>query len=359
MHDFEGKRYQSQGDDFEVEYSDLPFDEDDQRSVSGALVLPGLRLFSRAYTSSGKVIERCSHLLYATCTWLLADVGSNRFADGSTKADIELEITTLPPSVTNFNHFRGSLSALAARLSFRMRLWRVVFALVTIILAFLLIFSSFPNARGWVYGKFAHPTPNTSSGITVSYGQSIQIHSSMLINAGPSQSFAGTPITINGHNPRFGLKPGPAPQGSACPSRPLMRGTATFGRTPVWVKGFDGMYATFHLSPQMVAVPAFPNGYGWTTTIEVEVQAVYSKPISLYGENLNDGISIFFDTVPSQGQNDIIMLNTPGTSPSPSLSAHGKLKIWNVQLFFSSAGCNYLEAVWPGGKWMVYFSAGR
>jgi hypothetical protein len=359
MDEFEDKGYQSQGDDFEVEYSDLPLDEDEERSVSGTLVLPGLHLFSRAYSSSGKFVERSSHVFFAIRTWLLAEAGSNNFADGSTKADIELEITDLQITSTNSQHFSRLLPTLAARLSLRMRLWRVVFAFVTIILALLLIFSSVPNARAWVYGMLAQPTPDASHSIFVSYQQTLQTHSIILINSGPSPLFISTPITISGHFPPPDVTPGPAPQGSACPARPLMRGSNTFGRTPVWVKGFDGMYATLHLSPRAVVAPELPNAYGWRTTLEVQVRAAYSNPISLYGENLNDGTSIFFDTVPSQGQNDIIMLNAPGAPTFTNLSVDGKLKIWNVSMFFSSAGCFYLEAVWPGGKWMVYFSAGR
>ncbi len=230
MDDFEGKGDQSQGDDFEVEYSDLPLDEVEERSVSGTLVLSGLHLFSRASSYSGKFVERGSHLFYAIRTWLLADAGSNRFADGSHKADIELEITDLQLIATNSTLFSRSVPALAARLSLRMRIWRLVFALVTIILALLLIFNSFPNARTWVYSMFAHPTPNSSSDITVLYGQSIQTHSSLLVNAGPSPLFISTPITISGHYPPANVTPGPAPQGSACPARPLMRGSTTFGR---------------------------------------------------------------------------------------------------------------------------------
>ncbi len=119
------------------------------------------------------------------------------------------------------------------------------------------------------------------------------------------------------------------------------------------------MYATLHLSPRAVVAPELPHAYGWRTTLQVQVQATFNKPISLYGENLDDGTSIFFDTIPSQGQNDIIMLNAPDTPTPTNLSVNGKLKIWNVSMFFSGASCYYLEAVWPEGKWMVYFSAGR
>jgi hypothetical protein len=345
--------------EFEVQYSDLPLDEDDERSVSGALMLPGLRLLSAVCSGSGKILERGSSLLHAARTWLLSNAGSNRFADGSTKADIELEISDLPSSVRNTSRFARSLPTLTARLPLRTRLWRVVIALVTVILALLLIFNSFSNVRSWIYSMFAQPMPKPSPGIGVSSGQIIRMHSTLLINVGPSQPRAGMPETISGHNPPFGLKPGLAPQGAACPSRPLMRGTDTIGRTPVWVKGFDGLYATIHLSPQTVAFPAFPNAYGWSTTVEVEVPAAYNKLVSLYGENLNDGTSIFFDTIPSQGQNDIIMLNSSEAAAPTKLSVDGKLKVWTVQMFFSSAGCDYLEAVWPGGRWMVYFSAGR
>ncbi len=100
MDDFESKGYQSQDGDFEVEYSDLPLAKDEERSASGTLVLSGLHLFSRASSYSGKFVERGSHLFYAIRTWLVADAGSNRFADGSHKADIELEITDLQPMST-------------------------------------------------------------------------------------------------------------------------------------------------------------------------------------------------------------------------------------------------------------------
>jgi hypothetical protein len=368
MQDFEDNPYLTQDDDFDfqVQYSDLPLDENDQRSVSGSLVLPGLRLFSRAYSNFGMLLTRALHLLYATRAWLLADAGSNRFADGTTKAEIELEIMDLPNAAGNTRYARRFMPHLAARFSLKMRLWRVLAALVTIILAMLLIFTSFPGARAWVDGVFARPTTTYSaSAITISIpspassSQLIQTHSTLLINTGPSQPVAGSPVVISGHNPPFSLKPGFAPQGPACPLRPLLRGSNTFGYAPVLVKGFYGLYATLYLSPMTIAVPAFPNGYGWSTTVEVEVPVTYGKPISLYGENLNDGTSIYFETIPGQGFNDIIILNEPGISPASMRSTDGKFNIWIVNMFFSSASCDYLEASFPGGRWMLYFSVGR
>src|SRR5207237_610978 len=95
--------------------------------------------------------------------------------DGSTTDDIELKISDLSgerslgedkPSpllclrwLGQIVHSRGDGLSSPIRFSPRVRLWRLVIVGCTVLLALLFILGSFPSARDWLNGLFAHLTP--------------------------------------------------------------------------------------------------------------------------------------------------------------------------------------------------------
>src|SRR5438876_5229208 len=138
------------GDDFEIEFSDLPADE--MRSISGKLVTEGAHLWTRLSSVSSTLVLKGFRFLPMARTWLLSEV-----PEGSTKDDIELEIIDLSPG--RFNGASNMLAALGSRLSPKVRLWRMILLACTVLLALLLILGSFPSARDWLNGLFVHLTP--------------------------------------------------------------------------------------------------------------------------------------------------------------------------------------------------------
>lgn len=345
--------------DLDVEFSDLPLERDptpgERLILRAAALLSGLR--EQAYGQPARI----TRLLAQTRDWLLAQPASERFADGSTSDDIELEVGDLPASPpirsAYFERTVQVFSLFGTRFSFRTRIWRIAVVLCTIILVFALIFSVIPQARGWFSSLLARPNVGpapASSSNTTTTERSAQI----IIIEPDSTNVPGTQVV----GWQVDATPGPAPQGQDCQARPLMRRSPLLGNTPVWVSGFDGERPTLHFAPDPVFAPVFPNGYGWTASLTVDVLTSYTQPVTLSGENLQDGTYIFFNYYPKQDrQSSLIVLNAPDTLTPPTLSSNalGHTLTWTIDLYFSGAGCYVLQAGWASGSWTVYFSAGR
>ncbi len=349
MDDFEDENLRDS--DFEVEFSDLPLDK--EPAAIEKIALHALQSLSRNAGLSSRLITQATRFMHAARNWLLTEASSSRFADGSTKDDIELEVSDLSP--TKYYNISHTFNNLNTRLALRMRFWRVILAVCTIALLLLLLFDAVPSVRTWAGNLLALPiaTPTPApSGSLIRIGRIIEVGP----GANNAPSLRGTPLV---GAPGFpGATPGSAPQEQDCPARPAMHGSNELGRAPVWVVGFAGLRATLHFAPDAVPVPAFPSGFGWTTSVIVEIPAGYKYAVNLYGENLNDGTSILFDYIPNtQGQADLITLSSQHPLVPPS--NNGQRLSWDIELYFSSASCYYLKATWPGGYWIVYFSAGR
>lgn len=336
-------------DDFDLEFSDLPIEG--EPTFVEKIVLRAIALFSNRSGWFDSLRTRLPVSLARIRGWLLAKPERQRFADGSSSADIELELSDLPDLPPS--RLDGVARAVSG-LSYKVRLWRIAIAVCTIILTLALILSAVPQARGLLFHATPTPTPVISSSPSQSYTRS----SIILV---PSE---GTPnvVIIQGNNSvgwTSAATPAAAPQ--TCPALPDLHGLSGYGSAPVWVVGFDGGPATLrfappHLIPDMV----FPNGFAWETSVTVEMQASYKQPISLSGHNLDDGTLIYFDYNPSQGaQSSFITLNAPQTPAASSSMPNGSILLWSINLYLSSASCYSLQAHWATGSWTMNFSAGR
>src|SRR5579859_4924174 len=145
-------------DDCEIEFSDLPLEE--ERDISGQLFRQGSHLWMRA---SGIVLG-VSRTWTSVWRWLLSEVQGNSFADGSSRDAFELELVDLPPG--RFYGVSKAFTVLGAHLSPRPRLRRLVMTGSTVLLALLLLLGGFPSTRDWIYNLFAGPTPTYTASLT-------------------------------------------------------------------------------------------------------------------------------------------------------------------------------------------------
>lgn len=336
-------------DNFDLEFSDLPLEG--EPTFVEKVALRVIALLSNPLSTVGRMHSWLAAKSEHVRAWLLAKPERQRFADGSASDDIELELADLPDLPPT--RLDGVARAFA-RVSYKMRLWRIAIAVCTIILTLALILSAVPQARDLLI----HQTPTPASAASTSGTRTFTSGAQIIVVPSDSTPIVEVPGTIVA-GWQVGTTPAPAP--SDCPARPNLHGTSGYGRSPVWMIGFEGGPATLHFAPP-APVPdlVFPAGFAWTTSVNVEVQASYKQAITLSGQNLGDGTLIYFDYNPSQGkQSSSITLNSPRTPAAPGSMPGDPILSWSINLYFSSASCYSLQAHWATGSWTMNFSAGK
>lgn len=338
-------------DDFEVEYFDLPVDE--TRSISSQLSTPGSHLWMRVSSASSKLVLEAFRLLSMVRTWLLSEMPGNHFADGSSKDDIELEISDLPPD--RFYEVSGALSFLGSRLSPGKRIWRFVMVGCTVLLMLLLILGNFPPARNQFYSLFslfAHPAPINQASLK-------EESPDLGVNGNSANSFSFSQAT--GVIWDTGATPGPAPQSQSCFASPVNVSSREAGSSPAWAVGFDGARATLHVSPISLPVSSFPSAFGWAASITLEIQSDYTGPVTFTGGSQSDSSPLVFGfgLDPGQAQLFSITLSTQQPVISPDRLFKTRRTAWNITIYVPAAGCYFLKATWPGGRWIINFAAGQ
>jgi hypothetical protein len=346
MHDIEEENLTD--NDFEIEFSDLPMDDDEMRSISGKLTVQRLWLWTKLHAIFFKVSTR--HLLLSSHmrTWLLADVSKNKLVQHDATGDFELEMSDLPSDEANDRQSMARSFGTWTHFP-KKRLWRLVLVGCTLLLICSFILQSFSPLRTMISSLFMAPTPMPTplveGGSVDSFGRI-----SVWRQDGTSQ---GSFIKVNNN------VLGPAPQGARCPVRPQVDESQEVGYAPVWVGDFNGPYATMYLLPEPVPVEVFPNGYGWMVTLSLKVQSNYKGPVMLVGWGLGDGIPLLFAHDPFDNPTVSFPLDTRYPAVSPIHIDGNKLRdAWNVIMFLPAAGCYSLHAAWHGGDWQVNFAAG-
>jgi hypothetical protein len=180
-----------------------------------------------------------------------------------------------------------------------------------------------------------------------------------------------TPTALPGGVPALG----PAPARCAGPPPALThvgppQADSAVGRTPVWVGGFSGPYATLRLGPAASANAfgwAAPyTQYGWPAPIYLVLQApsVVAGPVTLAGWDPRDGHPLYFGFVQAGvwgAPTQVVPAFTldPAHPSIPAGGADGTVYFWYGYAFLPGAGCYTLAASWPGGTWQVTVSAGQ
>ena len=265
-------------EEFELEFSDLPPDE--QRTVSGQLVNHGSHLFSGVRHLTKQVVEQGTRFFSTSRTGLPHDVANSKLPSTVDQDDFELEISDLPmvekPTIPE------KLVILGPRLHSKARMRRLTMTMITACLLFFLVLTSFPSSRNWLYTLVV---PATSTPVVI--GSNTTSSSDIL----PQRSFIIQGNTWQlGHDatdrdsPPYGtsITPGPPPNAQVCAAPSVQDTSSLLGTAPVWVTGFSGPYATLYLSDAM-PVPTSPSLYGFPVVIQVEVPTNYKGEITLSG----------------------------------------------------------------------------
>ncbi len=173
--------------EFELEMSDLPPDE--EAGIAVVLASEALRVLSDVHTgvrsSSNELIERGKHRLDSTREWLLEEKSAQTIREYTPESEFELEVSDLPLAVVSNTRRLLPLPAnmlelfarFRSRLPFKRRLWRVILAVVTILLMLAFLLASTPGMYESIIGLFVHPAtaPTASNSSTFSSESSISI----------------------------------------------------------------------------------------------------------------------------------------------------------------------------------------
>ncbi len=342
-------------EDFELEFSDLPPDE--QRSVSGQLVEHGSRLFSGVRHLTELVVERGTRLLATSRTRLLQDVTNSKLPDAPAQEDFELEFTDLPtveePTIPE------KLVTWGPRLHSKVRVRRLAMTASTACMLLFLVLTSIPSSRNWLYTLVVPSTPTpVVIGSNTTSSSDILPQKSFIIQGNTWQLVPGA---TNGDAPPYitSITPGPPPPPQLCSAPPVQGTSSVLGTAPVWATGFSGPYATLYLS-DAIPVPTSPSLYGFPVPIQIEAPANYKGEITLSGMELSNDMDVTFGFSPFNEQVSHLILNTQSQDGRPyTILVDGKERIaWNITMFLPAADCYTLKAAWPGGHWVTIFAAG-
>ena len=342
-------------EDFEIEFSDLPPDENEKRSISGQLVDSGSRVFSSTGRFSEQVKIQSSRVSTVLRMWLLGNVATNSFAESNTfstgaEEDFELEFTDLPADKEH--HFSEKLLKAGMRQTPRVRVWRLAATACTVCMVLFLVFLNSPSQRNWLYTLVVPPTPTsvTLDSSTISADETIQKGPNIIgWQAAPIGTAILGPIT-----------PGPIPDYMVCPAPLVQNTSSTIGNAPVYLSGFGGPIARVYLASS-IPVPSFPNLYGFPVPLQVEVPANYKGTVLLEGKEMSNDMIVMFAFSPFEDQVPSLALDPQAQNSNHyNLTVDGETRIaWNITMFLPAADCYSLTATWPDGTRVINFLAGR
>lgn len=272
--------------------------------------------------------------------------------------DEALEISDLPvaPLKRQHRHIAALSRILSARRAVRVRIWRVGTIVGAFILLALVLFGSFPNWREAIAQVFVH---RVSPSITQSYRVS-----STTLALPPDAAFlfrgkkelywrVTTPPIVPLDRT---LEPTP----TFCQQSGTMQNidVPTFppgiGGFPLWVAGFDGPRAALnHLER------ATPPQYGWFQQLTLIAPTNFAGRITLIGGTMGNIAPLWFSSPPYKQRVMLIALNPLDGTLSNHTIDDQQWSVTPIDIYITRADCYYLQAVWPGGSWAVFFAAGK
>lgn len=275
----------------------------------------------------------------------------NDFEDGTKKDDLDVEITDLEP-IEGASRISRALMAWEGRPSLRRRVWRIVTTGSALLLILLVIFGTFPSTREMASSIFSRLTPAHSTELVTA---TVTPDATYVFNA--KEVIIWTADTSSAITPSATL--GPAPQD--CPMISQTRGfdyrgaPLAAGSSPVLVIGFGGPDATLtHLKQ------AQPPEIGWYRRIVLLTETNYAGSVTLQGGELRDGTPIWFGMRQhNQGPITSFTIRPMDASISNHTRSDEEWGLSTATLYIPRAGCYFLTATWPEGRWIVFFSAGR
>jgi hypothetical protein len=286
------------------------------------------------------------------------------FEDERSNDEFEIEFTALPPD--DEQPFLSKLRFPGSPVSRQARLRRMFAFASTLLILCILLFSALPPTRDTISALFIRPTPTPAATSTATFSSWTTIEVVRELTPGVL-TFEKKAIVIPANATETAgiiiwdssVLPGPPPEGKDCPARPTIGYSHQVGSAPILAYGFTGPYATLHLYPAPVSVPAFPNTFGWTATILFEAPTNYPNPITLKGADVHSGLSLLFQLDATRDPRPSLILDPSQPTINQGNSAGDPVVSWSVTMYFPAAGCYSLMASWPGGHWEINFAAGQ
>jgi hypothetical protein len=274
----------------------------------------------------------------------------NEFENDATNDDPGVEITDLEP-IEGASRISRALKSWDGRPSLRQRVWQLVTAGGILLLILLVMFGTFPSTREIVSGIFSRPNSAHSTELVTG-----------TLTPGATNGFNAKEVIIWTADTSSAITPsatlGPPPQD--CPAISQTRGfdfkgaPRVAGSSPVLVIGFGGSDAVLTHFKQ-----ARPPELGWYRRIFLLTETNYAGTVRLQGGELRDGTPIWFG-MKQQNRGPITSFTIRPVDAS--LSNHfGNDQQWGLlsaTLYIPRAGCYFLTATWPEGRWIVFFAAG-
>ena len=340
--------------EFELEITDLPRDEEAGRSV--ALVAEGLRVLSKVRDTSHDMVEQGKQRLEDTREWLLEEEPQQRMLEQTADSEFEMEIVNLPPELGQSNRWVQIMEQLRTRIPFNRRLKRLSLALAIILLLFIFLLSSLPDVRTAIANFFVHPVQTPTSDNSFLFFQDN--------NNGGIQVLTGVTVIPQGTvtTQHLGLTPGPkwplppAAMPTNCPPGPVVNQAQTVGSTPVWITGFSGPRAVIHLPD--TPSRSIPEWHGWAVHLAVTVPTDYQGSITITGSDILYGRILFFQVDPDPTLTPILTLNPAHPTGLHSIVDGQQGDSWNVTMYVYSSGCYVINTAWQDGEWNFHFAAG-
>lgn len=328
--------------DFEIDFIDLPPDE-----TESFIAL---------------ILIKNAHFLATAPSLLLAALSRRDTAEQEEGQNDEVEITDLPPE--EGSSYSSRLITFSSQISPNSLLKRLLLMTCTLLLILLLVPGAFPSLPGRVSNLFAQPTPTPTPTHAVNSWVSIHVITEttpgvIIVGQKPTTSWTKSTRAIGTTIFNSTALLGPPPDGKNCPARPKIGFSHQVGSAPVLAEGFTGPYATLHLYPTPVWIPAFPNSLGWTASILINIQTDYTNHITLNGGDIHSGTSLLFQTDSAQDPAAFLTLDPSQATITPDNSGTLTGASWSVTMYFPAAGCYFLSASWPSSSWTINFAAGQ
>ena len=275
----------------------------------------------------------------------------NEFENDPTNDDLNVEITNLDP-IQNSSSFSSMFETLEKRPSLRKRFWRFGTASCSVLLIALVLFGTFPSARGLLSNLLIRVKPSKHSAFITP--TPTPADSSMF---DPSDEVVWSLGDSSPFTPSATLGPAPLDCPALSETHPFeYRGAPrAAGSSPLLVIGFGGPNAILtnfkHAQPPEI---------GWYKQIILLTKTNYAGTITLRGSEMRDGTPIWFGVRPNnQGPITTFSLIPLNTGISNHTGSDEEWGLSTASLYIPRAGCYFLIATWSEGSWIVYFSAGQ
>ncbi|HEY8284089.1 MAG TPA: hypothetical protein VIJ28_06860 [Chloroflexota bacterium] len=127
------------------------------------------------------------------------------------------------------------------------------------------------------------------------------------------------------------------------------------GSAPAWLRGFSGPAATLTFGG------VYQPGYGWGRKVLFVLKRGFKGTVTMSGGSVRGHAPLWFDAVEVGALDRPVRRLTLQATRQLAFAGGAGPRQWPTfpgGITVPRAGCYYVEATWPGGKWRLTFAAG-